>query len=200
MTLPEHLWTVRAYVRDIGARGNLWAQGTLCGLERPTVVMSSRLLVAIVAGGLALEGCSSTAPRTTSAPTTAETSMSLSSGSPSTSGRSTSCGIPYEFNMNGSAVNSGSCAGQLGPTAPEVTIKVGERFSVQVAHDASGTPTFPIPQPSNGAVELIAHAGSNATYAAVSPGKVNLEAHDTPYCSATNPNPATCAVLIVHVT
>lgn len=102
--------------------------------------------------------------------------------------------------MNGSVINSGSCAGQLGPAAPEVTIKIGERFSVQVAHDAGGTPTFPIPQPSNGAVELIAHAGSNATYAAVSPGTVNLEAHDTPYCSATNPNPGTCAVLIVHVT
>lgn len=162
--------------------------------------MSSRLLFAIVAGGLALAGCSSTAPGTTGEPTTAETSTSLSSGSPSKSGRATSCGIPYEFNANGSVVNSGSCAGRLGPTAPEVTVKLGERFSVQVAHDTSGTPTFPIPQPSNGAVELVGHAGSNAAYAAASPGNVDLEAHDTPYCSATNPNPGTCAVLIVHVT
>ena len=162
--------------------------------------MSGRLLVAIVAGGLAVAGCSSTAPRTKSAPTTAETSTSRSGGSPSTSGGTTSCGIPYEFNVNGNAVNSGSCAGQLGPTAPEVTVKVGERFSVQIAHDASGTPTFPIPQPSTGAVDLVAHAGSNATYAAVSPGNVDLQAHDTPYCSATNPNPGTCAVLIVRVT
>jgi hypothetical protein len=163
-------------------------------------MMSSRLLVAIVAGGLAVAGCSSTAPATKSAPTTAETSTSQASGSPSTSGGATSCGIPYEFNVNGSAVNSGSCAGQLGPTAPEVTVKVGERFSVQIAHDAGGTPTFPIPQPSNRAVDLVAHAGSNATYVAVSPGDVDLQAHDTPYCSATNPNPGTCAVLIVHVT
>lgn len=102
--------------------------------------------------------------------------------------------------MNGSVISSGSCAGQLGPTAPGVTVKVGERFSVHVAHDASGTLTFPIPQPSNGAVDLIAHAGPKATYAAVSPGNVNLQAHDTPYCRATNPNPGTCAVLIVHVT
>jgi hypothetical protein len=162
--------------------------------------MVSRLLVAIVAGGLAVAGCSSTAPATKSAPTTAETSASQASGSPSTSGGTTSCGIPYEFNVNGSAVNSGSCAGRLGPTTPEVTVKVGERFSVQIAHDAGGTPTFPIPQPSNAAVDLAAHAGSNATYAAVSPGDVDLQAQDTPYCSATNPNPGTCAVLIVHVT
>ena len=171
-----------------------------CGLERLTVVMSNRMLVAIVAAGVAVAGCSSTAPRTKSAPTTAETAKSQSSGSPSTSGRATSCGIPYEFDVNGSVVSSGSCAGQLGPTAPEASVRVGERFSVQVAHDASGTPTFPIPQPSNGAVDLITHAGSNATYAAVSPGKVNLQAHDTPYCSDTNPNPGRSDVLNVHVT
>jgi hypothetical protein len=172
----------------------------LGGLQRLTVMMSSRLLVAIVAGGLAVAGCTSTAPATKSAPTTADTAPSQSSGSPSTSGRATSCGIPYQFTVNGRVVNSGSCAGQLGPTAPEVTVKVGERFSLQVAHDASGTPTFPTPQPSNGAVDLVGHAGSNATYEAVSPGNADLQAHDTPYCSATNPNPGTCAVLIVHVT
>lgn len=45
-------------------------------------MMPSRLLVAIVAGGLAVAGCSSTAPRTTSAPTTAEASTFRSSGAP----------------------------------------------------------------------------------------------------------------------
>ncbi len=157
------------------------------------------LLVAMVTVGPAVAGCSSTAPATTATPATAGTPGSQSSGSPSTSGGTTSCGVPYEFMVNGTAINSGSCAGQLGTTAPGVTVKVGVRFSVRIAHDVSGPLTFPIPRPSNGSVALVAHAGPDATYAAVSPGDVELQAHHAPYCIATNPNPGTCSVLLVHV-
>jgi hypothetical protein len=111
----------------------------------------------------------------------------------------TTCGIPYTFKTDGKTVLSGTCAALLPPTPPQLTVRLGERFSVQIAHEQDGRLDFPVPVPITDAVRMLGRSGATATYTAQSLGTVTLIARHTESCLKTNPHIGTCPALDVRV-
>jgi hypothetical protein len=113
----------------------------------------------------------------------------------------TSCGVPYTFSVPGhAAIETGSCAGLLSSTALSLTVRRGQRFSVQIMHEQDGRLIFPIPTPTTFAIRIASQHGASVTYQAVATGTAVLLARHTPFCSASDPKMGSCPVLAVHVT
>jgi hypothetical protein len=103
------------------------------------------------------------------------------------------------FDVDGHMTDSGSCAGLVLATAPVVTLRVGDRLTVTIAHESSGRPVLPVPQPNTSAVALLKSTGSAAVYRALAPGTSTLEVRDTPSCVATDPRRGTCPALQIRI-
>lgn len=111
----------------------------------------------------------------------------------------TNCGTPYRFDVGGKTVTSGTCAGRLPLPPPDVTVRRGQVFSVEIADEANGALVFPIPDPQGTVVRLLKHHGQQAVYVGVSTGATRLVARKSPFCGTTSRSVATCPVLRVHV-
>ena len=119
-------------------------------------------------------------------------------GSTQTSPRVTTCGTPYTFSAPGhAAIESGSCAGLISPTS--VTIRRGQRLSVEITREQNGRLDFPIPRPTTGAIRILSRSGASVTYQAVSAGTERLVAHRTQLCAALDPRIGNCTALVVHI-
>lgn len=115
-----------------------------------------------------------------------------------TSPRATTCGTPYTFSAPGhGAVESGSCAGLI--SSASLTIRRGQRLSVEITHEQSGRLDFPIPTPTTGAVKILSRSGASVTYQTVSTGTARLVAHHTQFCAALDPRIGNCTALVVRV-
>lgn len=115
-----------------------------------------------------------------------------------TSPRATTCGTPYSFLAPGHpAVQSGSCAGLISSTS--LTIRRGQRLSVEITHEQNGRLVFPIPTPTTAAIRIVSRSGASVTYEAVLTGTTRLVAHHTQFCAALDPRIGNCAVLVVRV-
>lgn len=115
-----------------------------------------------------------------------------------TSPRVTTCGTPYTFSAPGrTAIESGSCAGLISPTS--LTIRRGQRLSVEITHEQDGRLDFPIPTPTTGAIKILSRSGASVTYQTVSTGTERLVAHHTQFCAALDPRIGSCTALLVHV-
>jgi hypothetical protein len=105
---------------------------------------------------------------------------------------------PYTFSAPGHvAIESGSCAGLISPTS--LTIRGGQRLSVEIAHEQNGRLDFPIPTPTTGAIKILSLSGASVTYEAVSTGTERLLAHHTQFCAARDPRIGSCTALVVHI-
>src|ERR1700740_879960 len=83
--------------------------------------------------------------------------------------RATTCGTPYTFAPPGhAAIESGSCAGLISSTS--LTIRRGQRLSVEITHKQNGRLDFPIPTPTTPTIKILSRSGSSVTYQAVSTG------------------------------
>lgn len=112
----------------------------------------------------------------------------------------TSCATPYTFAAPGhAAIRSGSCAGLLPSTAPSLTVRRGQRLSVEIMHEQDGRLDVPIPTPTTAAIRIASQSDALVTYQAVSTGTVGLVPRHTRFCVASDPRYASCAVLTVHV-
>lgn len=112
--------------------------------------------------------------------------------------RATTCGIPYTFRApDHRSVESGSCAGLITPTS--LTIRRGQRFSVEITHEQDGRLDFPIPRPTTPAIKIRSRSGSAVTYQAVSTGTARLVAHHTQFCARLDPQVGNCTALVVHI-
>lgn len=111
----------------------------------------------------------------------------------------TTCGVPYTFVVQARTIESGSCASLLPSVAPELTVRVGARFSVSIAHEESGRPDFPVPEPTSDAVRLVSHGASTATYVARGIGHATLVARHTRFCVKDDPHLGACPTLEVYV-
>jgi hypothetical protein len=80
----------------------------------------------------------------------------------------TTCAIAYTFYVDGRTLPSAGCAANILPSPPRLTARLGERFSVQILHEASGRLDVPLPEPATPAVKLLDHSGSTARYDASS--------------------------------
>jgi hypothetical protein len=115
-----------------------------------------------------------------------------------TSPRVTTCGTPYTFSAPGhAAIASGSCAGLISPTS--LTIRRGQRLSVEITHEPSGRLDFPIPTPTTGAIKILSRSGASVHYQALSTGTERLVAHHTQFCAAHDPRIGSCTALVVHI-
>jgi hypothetical protein len=107
--------------------------------------------------------------------------------------------IPYTFFAPGhAAIQSGSCAGLILQAAPSLTVRRGQRLSVQVMHEQDGRLDVPIPKPTTPAIKILSQPDASATYEAVFTGTVVLLAHHTRFCG-TSARFAICAALGVRV-
>jgi hypothetical protein len=115
-----------------------------------------------------------------------------------TSPRATTCGTPYTFSAPGHApIESGSCAGLISSTS--LTIRRGQRLSVEITHEQNGRLDFPIPTPTTGAIKVLSRSGASVTYEAVSTGTERLVAHHTQFCAVLDPRIGSCTALVVHI-
>ena len=115
-----------------------------------------------------------------------------------TSPTTTSCGTSYTFSAPGhAAIESGSCAGLISPTS--LTIRRGQRLSVEITHEQDGRLDFPIPRPTTAAIKILSRSGSSVTYQAVSTGTARLVAHHTQFCAALDPRIGDCTALVVRI-
>jgi hypothetical protein len=115
-----------------------------------------------------------------------------------TSPRVTTCGTPYTFSAPGhAAIESGSCAGLISPTS--LTIRAGQRLSVEITHEQNGHLDFPIPTPTTGAIKVLSRSGASVAYEAVSTGTETLVAHHTQFCAALDPRIGSCTALVVLI-
>ena len=115
-----------------------------------------------------------------------------------TSPKVTTCGTPYTFSARGHAtIESGSCAGLISPTS--LTVRRGQRLSVEIAHEQNGRLDFPIPTPTTGAIKILSRSGASVTYDAVSTGTERLVAHHTQFCAARDPRIGSCTALVLHI-
>lgn len=115
-----------------------------------------------------------------------------------TSPRVTTCGTPYTFSAPGqAAVESGSCAGLI--SSASLTVRRGQRLSVEVTHEQSGRLDFPIPTPTTAAIKILSRSGASVTYEAVSMGTARLVARHTQFCAALDPRIGNCTALVVRV-
>jgi hypothetical protein len=116
------------------------------------------------------------------------------------SATTTTCGIPYTFSPPGhAAIQSGSCAGLIVPTAPSLTVRRGQRLSVQITHELDGRPDFPIPTRTTAAIKILSQSDASVMYQAVSSGTASLIAHHTQFCAPLDPRVGSCTVLRVRV-
>lgn len=111
----------------------------------------------------------------------------------------TTCGIPYTFRFDRTTVTAGSCARILPLVPSRFAIRLGQRFSVEVAHEMTGALDFPVPSPEGSAVRLLSQRGAKAIYVARSPGTATLLARHTRLCESSDPAFGSCAVLVVRV-
>jgi hypothetical protein len=115
-----------------------------------------------------------------------------------TSPRVTTCGTPYTFAAPGhAAMESGSCAGLISSTS--LTIRRGQRLSVEITHEQNGRLDFPIPTPTTPAIKILSRSGSSVMYQAASTGTARLVAHHTQLCAALDPRIGNCTALVVHI-
>lgn len=152
------------------------------------------IVMALVAVALASAGCSHRTPNTAGAPPFRPPPMPESESGVST------CAFPYTLQAGQIARVLGSCAGMLGGPDLSLTMAVGTVFYVRIVKEPDGNPAFPIPQPSNGGVRLLARRGAVAQYRAAAPGVVDLVAHDTPFCVGIDPKIGSCPVAHLTVT
>ena len=117
----------------------------------------------------------------------------------STNFNATSCGVPYTVRAGASTVRSGSCAGILGRTAPQITVHRGQQFSIEIEHDIGGGLYYPVPAVTGTAVRQVSGSGPSVVYQGVSTGESELLARGTKYCLATDPQVGTCPALAVRV-
>jgi hypothetical protein len=119
-------------------------------------------------------------------------------GSSTLTSRVTTCGPPYNFAAPGhAAIESGSCAGLISPTS--LTIRRGQRLSVEIMHEQNGRLDFPTPTPSNAAIKILSRSGASVTYQAVLTGTTRLVAHHTRFCAALDPRIGNCTALTVRI-
>ncbi len=125
----------------------------------------------------------------------------ISPGAPhvSTNFNATSCGVPYTVRAGASTVRSGSCAGILGRTAPQITVHRGQQFSIEIEHDIGGGLYYPVPAVTGTAVRQVSRRGPSVVYRGVSTGMAELLARGTKYCLATDPQVGTCPAVAVRV-
>jgi len=76
----------------------------------------------------------------------------------------------------------GSCAGRI--SSSSVTIRRGQRLSVEIAHEQNGRLDFPVPTPITAAIKILSRSGASVRYQAVSPGTARLVAHHTQVAAA----------------
>jgi hypothetical protein len=115
-----------------------------------------------------------------------------------TSPRATTCGTPYTFSAPGhAAIESGSCAGLISRTS--LTMRRGQRLSLEITHEQDGRLDFPIPTPTTPAIKILSRSGSSVTYQTVSTGTASLVAHHTQFCAALDPRIGDCAALVVRI-
>lgn len=141
---------------------------------------------------LLLAGCGAGAGSPGGPPTPAQTHTHTLVGA-------TTCGTPYTFEADGTTVSSGSCAGLISATPPRLTVRRGERFSVEITHEQNGRLDFPVPQPTSGAVSLVGRHGPRANYVGHALGTARLVAHRTRFCENIDPRIGNCAALAVRV-
>jgi hypothetical protein len=109
------------------------------------------------------------------------------------------CGWAYTVRADGNGFPSGNCAGIVGVGIAHLTIKTGEKFSVEIAHEEDGRLDFPVPMPTSRAVELVGRRGAIAHYVGRTAGRSVLVARHSRYCSRTDPHFGTCPVIDVTV-
>ena len=115
-----------------------------------------------------------------------------------TTSRVTTCGTPFTFAAPGhAAIESGSCAGLISSTS--MTIRRGQRLTVEITHEQNGRLDFPIPTPTTPAIKIQSRSGSSVRYQAMSTGTTTLIAHHTELCAALDPRIGNCTALVVHI-
>ena len=148
------------------------------GRQRAMAARTLSLVLVVAGGWLGASGCSA-----------------LSHRKPQNS----SCAPPaYELQAGTVSAGNGSCAGRLSPPT-QVTVQVGERFTVKVSAEADGTLDYPAPVPANANVRLLGHKGAVFAFRAVSRGEVDLRAVGTLFCPGANRQLSACTVLAVQV-
>lgn len=121
-------------------------------------------------------------------------------GEPGSASNVSTCAIPYTFHVGRQSVLSGSCSGLLLAKVPRITIRLRQRFSVQILHEQNGSLDYPVPRPSGSAVRRVGPLGTSDGYVGRTVGTSELVAHGTPFCQGIDPGMGSCPVLKVRVT
>jgi len=113
--------------------------------------------------------------------------------------RLTTCGIPYHARVGARTIESGSCAGLIGPRAPRVTMRVGERLRLTIESEQGGGLVVPVPASTGRAVARTSRHGAVVVYTARAAGRVRLASRHTRFCLAHDPHLGSCAAYRVRV-
>jgi hypothetical protein len=114
-----------------------------------------------------------------------------------TAGGST-CAYAYILHIGSTEVESSSCAGLIPPHPLKVSVRLGEKFSVEVLHEENGSLDLPVLSPVGRAVTQVQRQGASIVYVGRSLGTSRLVARHTGACLAKATD-SSCVAFTVSV-